>query len=99
MLLFNDVSTTEKLKIINTGSNYQSLRGDFGSFQLSIKDGDIIIPNIGYPEPLKLEYEHFVNCVLKGKTPVTDGENGLNVVKILEAICESMDREGQKIMF
>lgn len=97
MLLFNDVSTTEKLKIINTGKNYQSLRGDFGNFQLSIKDGDIIIPNIKYPEPLKLEYEHFIDCIIKGKLPVTDGRSGLSVVKILEAICDSMIRGGKKI--
>lgn len=97
MLLFDDVSTTEKLKIINTGKNYQSLMGDFGSFQLSVKDGDIVIPNIPYPEPLKLEYEHFIDCVIKGKIPVTDGKSGLSVVKILEAICDSMDKDGKKI--
>jgi len=98
MLLFDDVSTTEKLKIINTGKNYQSLRGDFGSFQLSIKDGDIVIPNIKYPEPLKMEYEHFLSCIRKNLNPEADGKDGLEVVKVLEAVCESIKNDGKKIV-
>jgi len=96
MLLFDDVSA-EKLKVINTGKNYQSLKGDFGSFQLSTKDGDILIPNIKYPEPLKLEYEHFINCIRKGKSPMPDAESGSSVVKVLEAVCQSIKQNGKKI--
>ncbi len=43
MLLFDDVSVSEKLKIVEAGKNYQTNSGDFGSFQLSIKDGEIVI--------------------------------------------------------
>lgn len=96
MLLFDDVSS-EKLKVINMGRNYQSLKGDFGSFQLSTKDGDILIPNIKYPEPLKLEYDHFIDCVRNGKTPAPDAESGLRVVEILEAVCDSIKGNGKKI--
>ncbi|HXH20179.1 MAG TPA: Gfo/Idh/MocA family oxidoreductase [Chitinophagales bacterium] len=96
MLLFDDVSN-EKLKVVNTGKTYQSLKGDFGSFQLSTKDGDILIPNIKYPEPLKLEYEHFLDCIRKGSTPVSDAQSGLRVVRVLEAVCDSIKRNGKKI--
>jgi predicted dehydrogenase len=97
MLIFDDVSVSEKLKIISTGKNYQTLRGDFGSFQLSMKDGDIVIPNIKYPEPLKLEYEHFTDCIRHGAAPLSDGASGANVVKVLEAVCESIRKNGKKI--
>ena len=96
MLLFDDVSN-EKLKVINTGKTYQSLKGDFGSFQLSTKDGDILIPNIIYLEPLKIEYDYFINNIIKGKAPVSDAENGLKVIKTLEAICYSVKNNGKKI--
>ncbi|MBL7777665.1 MAG: Gfo/Idh/MocA family oxidoreductase [Chitinophagales bacterium] len=66
MMIFDDVSTTEKLKIIQTGRDYQSQVKDFGSFQLSVKDGDIIIPRISYPEPLYEEFDDFVNSIKSG---------------------------------
>ncbi len=66
MLVFDDVSPSEKLKIINAGKNYYSMAGDFGSFQFSLKDGDIIIPNLIYKEPLSEEIAYFVEKVKKG---------------------------------
>ncbi len=45
-------------------------------------------------EPLKLECEHFVECVIHGKKPLTDGQNGLNVVSILERAEESLKEKG-----
>jgi UDP-2-acetamido-3-amino-2,3-dideoxy-glucuronate N-acetyltransferase len=35
-------------------------------------------------EPLRLECQHFINCIRSGKRPKTDGVNGLKVVEILE---------------
>ena len=97
MLLFDDVSTSEKLKVYSTGKNYQSLKGDFGSFQLSTNDGNIVIPNIKYPEPLKLEFEHFISCIKEEKAPKTNMESGLQVVQILEAVTRSIKLNGKKI--
>lgn len=63
MLIFDDTNTLEKLKIINTGSDYLSMVSDFESFQLSLKSGDIIIPNIFYPEPLKEKVNSFLSNI------------------------------------
>lgn len=41
-------------------------------------------------EPLKLECQHFLNCIINGKQARSDGHNGFNVVKVLE--------EAEKIM-
>ncbi len=49
---------------------------------------------IGKAEPLRLECEHFVQCVLEGKRPLTDGQNGADVVRILEKAQESLDEKG-----
>ena len=50
-------------------------------------------------EPLRLECQHFLECIEKGMTPKTDGEEGLRVLRILEACQQSLDRDGKKISF
>lgn len=48
-------------------------------------------------EPLKLECQHFLECVAEGKPPRTDGKEGLRVLKVLNASQKSMNNEGKKI--
>jgi UDP-2-acetamido-3-amino-2,3-dideoxy-glucuronate N-acetyltransferase len=48
-------------------------------------------------EPLRLECEHFLNCITNGETPQTDGHEGLRVLKILNASQHSLDEKGKKI--
>ena len=45
-------------------------------------------------EPLKEECRHFINCVENGETPRTDGREGLEVLRILQASQESMNTDG-----
>ncbi len=54
---------------------------------------------VDYPrdEPLKQECLHFLDCVASGKRPVTDGNEGLRVLKILNASQRSMDQHGKRI--
>ena len=44
-------------------------------------------------EPLRLECEHFVECVRTGATPRSDGHSGLRVVRVLEQLQRSLDAE------
>lgn len=97
MLLFDDVSVSEKLKVFETGKDYQTDSGDFGSFQLSVKDGDIVIPNIPFREPLLEEFEHFVACIHGQEQPLTNAKRAGKVVTILEAIQDSLNNNGLKI--
>jgi UDP-2-acetamido-3-amino-2,3-dideoxy-glucuronate N-acetyltransferase len=48
-------------------------------------------------EPLKAECEHFLQCVSKRARPRTDGENGVRVLRILEACESSMHHGGAPI--
>lgn len=67
----------------------------YGEFQLLSKEGSITIPNIGFSEPLKIQNQFFVNCVLNKMDPaVADAQKGFDVVKTLCAIQESMDKRG-----
>ncbi|HEV2786210.1 MAG TPA: hypothetical protein VGV67_07485, partial [Solirubrobacteraceae bacterium] len=58
--------------------------------------GDIWSPRISNAEPLRLEVEHFVECVRTGSMPRSDGESGLRVVRVLEALQEELDRSRRR---
>lgn len=96
MMVFDDVALNEKLVFYDRGADYQPRSDGFGEFQLSIRDGDIIIPKIKTNEPLKEECAHFLSCIKEGKQPLTDGRNGYEVVAALDATQTSL-REGRKV--
>jgi predicted dehydrogenase len=64
---------------------------------MSIRQGDIHIPKIDMKEPLALECSHFVDCVLGGRRPLTDGRDGLAVVELLSAMQQSMKEGGARV--
>lgn len=94
MLVYDDVSNTEKLRVYDKGVNVLPHYDTFGEFQLSYRYGDIVLPRIEDSEPLKNEAEHFVQCVRENKVPRSDGRNGLEVVEALEAACRSIQEGG-----
>lgn len=98
MLLFNDISIDEKLKIYKTGESYLNFDGDFGSFQSTIKDGDILIPNISFEEPLSIQFNHFIDCIVNNQEPITDVKNAARVVQILEALNNSLKNNGERVI-
>ncbi|PKN77500.1 MAG: oxidoreductase [Deltaproteobacteria bacterium HGW-Deltaproteobacteria-10] len=50
-----------------------------------------------YAEPLKMECEHFLDCLKKGRQPKTNGEEGLRVLKVLNASEKSLNENGLRI--
>jgi predicted dehydrogenase len=93
MVVYNDVSLGEKIRIYNKGVS-ASPTDTFGEFQLSYRYGAITIPYIGMTEPLHAECRHFLSCVRSGERPLSDGMAGLAVVAVLEAACRSLDNGG-----
>lgn len=85
MIVFDDVNPVEKLRVYDKGANYQPRDGDFGQFVAAVRDGDILIPRLEQREPLREQVEHFIHCVHSGERPLADGEQGVAVVRILEA--------------
>jgi hypothetical protein len=50
-------------------------------------------------EPLQVEMRHFVSCVRGEAVPLSDGEAGIRVVKVLEAGCRSLHSGGRRVAF
>jgi predicted dehydrogenase len=95
MVVYNDVELTEKIRIYDKGVDRpMGADGTPGAFPLAYRHGDITVPTISAAEPLRLECEHFVECIATGARPLTDAENGLKVVRALEASDESLRNGG-----
>jgi predicted dehydrogenase len=95
MVVFDDMEASEKLKIYDKGVG--SLSYDSYGEYLSLRFGDITIPNIKMTEPLRAEAEHFIRCIESREKPKTGGRDGLEVVKILVAAQESLKEKGAPI--
>jgi predicted dehydrogenase len=95
MLVYDDTAPQEKVRVYDKGVTKHPYCDTFGDFQLSYRNGDVHIPRIAESEPLKVECEHFVDCVKRGIPPNSDGHSGLRVVKVLEAANRSLRNHGQ----
>ena len=89
MLVYDDTSTLEKIRVYDKGVTIQPHYDTFGEFQLAYRFGDIVVPKINDVEPLKKECTHFIECVRNGASPMSNGRAGLAVVKVVERACES----------
>jgi len=100
MLTFDDMNLSEPLRIYDkrvTDTRTTAAYVDsFASFRASVRDGDILIPKVSLGEPLKAECDHFLDCIRSGCAPLTGGEQGLAVVRVLEAIQRSTQHGGRE---
>lgn len=54
-------------------------------------------PEVEQGEPLAIECRHFIDCIEKSETPLTDGKRGLEIIKILEALQKSLNSDGKPV--
>jgi predicted dehydrogenase len=87
MATFDDMDLERKLTVYDKG--FDQTAESYGEY--ITRAGDIYSPRISNREPLRLECEHFLECVRTGTAPRSDGESGLRVVRVLEALQEKLD--------
>jgi predicted dehydrogenase len=97
MLVYDDTSPLEPLKIYDKGVTVQAQYETFGEFHFAYRYGDILIPRVAQTEPLKTEAQHFIDSILTGTRPRSDGTSGLRVVSVLEAASTSMQMGGNMV--
>ena len=93
MVVFDDMEPREKLRIYDKGIDRPPEYGSFGE-SLAIREGDIFIPRIPNVEPLAAELAHFVRAAQGRETPRASAEDGVRVVRVLEAASRSLERGG-----
>jgi predicted dehydrogenase len=99
MAVIDDLKGTEKVRLYDKGVDVQPGQERYADYaeSLSIRSGDIHIPSVPPSEPLRLECQHFVDCLRSGDRPVSDGRNGLSVMRVLEAAQESLRQSGMPV--
>jgi predicted dehydrogenase len=95
MVVFDDMEASEKIRIHDKGADIKP--GSVGSYveAITLRTGDILLPRVPGGEPLRIECEHFIDCITKDKAPRSDGADGTRVVKVLEAGSASLARGGE----
>jgi predicted dehydrogenase len=96
MLVFDDMEATEKIWIYDKGVGAPTDAMAFGE-DLTLRFGEIVAPFVAMKEPLSIEVQHFLDCCASGATPRSDGRDGLRVVRVLEAVGESMAAGGAPV--
>jgi predicted dehydrogenase len=97
-LVYNDLDPVEKIKVYDSGI---TVRGDDvegrRGLLIDYRSGDVWSPRVGQAEPLREVASHFLHCVETGARPLSDGEAGLRIVRILDAAQRSIKAQGGRI--
>ncbi len=83
MITFDDISPNEKIRVYNKSIEFNP--DNTTPFKPAYRSGDIIIPYIEQNESLKNELIHLKDCIIKGFQPITNGDEGIKILKLLEA--------------
>jgi predicted dehydrogenase len=97
MVVFDDLEASEKIKVYDRGISLNASPENVYQMLVAYRTGDMWAPQLTVTEALADEAAHFVDCVANGKTPTTDGQAGLRVVRLLEAATESMMDQGRLV--
>lgn len=97
MIVYDDTEPLEKLKVFDTRVEAPPHYDSFAEFTYSYHYGDAYVPFIKQEEPLKLECQHFLDCIRGECAPIAAGQRGLEVVRILEAAAESLRQQGTSV--
>ena len=96
MAVFDDLEANEKLKIYDKGPQFSSDYDTFAEY-VGLRFGDITIPYIRSGEPLRAECTHFLDCIRDRTQPLSDGYDGLRVVRVLDAAQRSLKNNGAPV--
>jgi predicted dehydrogenase len=94
MLVWNDLEPDDKIKVYDKGVEIINREGVY-NLLVSYRSGDMWAPKVEGVEALKLEVEHFTECILNDRQPINDGLCGLRIVRMLEAANKSVKKRGE----
>jgi predicted dehydrogenase len=96
MVVFDDMEADRKVTVYDKGAT--TTRTQFETYgEYIARSGDVMSPRISNEEPLRIECQHFVDCVRDGARPLSDGRDALNVVRVLEAMEISLREGGRPV--
>ena len=96
MAVFDDLEANEKLRVYDKGAEFSDEYDTFAEY-LGLRFGDITIPYVKSGEPLRTECLHFLDCVRTRNQPLSDGNDGIRVIKVLDAAQRSLKNNGEPV--
>ncbi|MCE1165538.1 MAG: Gfo/Idh/MocA family oxidoreductase [Bacteroidetes bacterium] len=96
MLVFDDMENSEKIKVYDSGIEMKEKEGIYNAL-VQYRIGDMYSPKLVQTEALTLGVEEFITSIKEKRKPLTNGDDGLNVVRILEASHKSIKQKGKLI--
>lgn len=96
-LVYNDLDPAERIKVYDRGVTVSHDLETRRGLLINYRTGDVWIPHLDNAEPLQTMVRHFADCILGHKRPLTDGQAGLRVVRILDAAQRSIKAQGGRI--
>jgi predicted dehydrogenase len=101
MIVYDDVEPSEKIKVYDKGITVTNGLGNglepAHDLLVGYRAGDMMAPQISLTEALRVEAQHFVECISTGRRPLTDGRSGLRVIQVLEAAERSLADSGSPV--
>jgi len=97
MITYDDLEPSEKIKVYDKGVSFTDDPQKIHEMRVGYRTGDMWAPKLSVTEALRVEGEHFVDCIVNGTTPRTDGQLGLRVVELIEAASRSMHHKGETV--
>jgi len=90
MVVYDDIADN-KIAIFDKGIDRMAVLGEHMDFDnqhfqtFNHRSGDVILPKINFQEPLKVEIDHFIDCIENGTECITGIDHAKKVVQILES--------------
>ncbi len=97
MICYDDLEPSEKIKVYDKGITVNGSPENVYQMLVGYRTGDIWSPKLDMTEALQTEALHFIHCIQSGDRPITDGEAGLRIVRILEAATQSIKQQGRLV--
>jgi predicted dehydrogenase len=97
MISYDDLEPSEKIKVYDKGVSFTDDPNQIREMRIGYRTGDMWAPRLDSAEALRVECEHFIDCIENHKSPDTNGQLGLRVVELIEAATSSMRGRGETI--
>jgi predicted dehydrogenase len=97
MIIYDDLDPSEKIKVYDKGVSFTDDPQKIQEMRVGYRTGDMWAPKLEATEALRVEGEHFVDCIVNQRVPKSDGQLGLRVVQLIEAANRSMRRRGETV--
>jgi predicted dehydrogenase len=97
MITYDDMESSEKVKVYDKGVSFTDDPEKIQEMRVGYRTGDMWAPKLDATEALRIEGDHFIDCIERGESPRTDGPLGVRVVELIEAATSSMRGRGEAV--